>query len=154
MQVHFGIEGQKNRDLAVKLQKALANTFGLYLNTFNCHWNMEDPRFFFLHKMLQDQYETLAENIDEIAERIRQMGEKVPTALSHFAKQSDIQEISEHAPANEMLTKLADAHEKVILDLRNLSDLAEKYHDFGLVDLLGKLLRDHEKTAWVLRSHL
>lgn len=154
MQVHFGIEDQKNKDLAVCLQKALANTFSVYINTLNCHWNMEDPRFFFFHKMLEEQYENLADNIDEIAERIRQMGAKVPVSLGHFAKQSDIQPISELASANEMLSKLADSHEKIILSLRDVSKSAEKYNDFGLVDLLGKLLRDHEKTAWILRSHL
>ncbi|MCF7852590.1 MAG: DNA starvation/stationary phase protection protein [Simkaniaceae bacterium] len=154
MKVNFGLKQSAVLDLANHLNRALANTYALYINTLNCHWNIEDARFIALHEMLQDQYEQLAENGDIIAERIRQMGEKVEASLVHFSHHTKIEAINPEASADEMLEKLAAAHEKIIKELRELSELGEKYKDYGLVDLLGGLLRDHEKTAWFLRSHL
>ncbi len=154
MKVHFGLDQNKIDHLAKLMSKALANTYALYINTLSCHWNLEDPRFLFLHEMLQKQYEQLAENGDEIAERIRQMGVKVEASLASFAKHTDISPIGENLSGDQMLSILASSHEKVTLDLRHLSEVAEEYKDYGLVDLLGGLLRDHEKTAWFLRSHL
>ena len=82
------------------------------------------------------------------------MGEKVPASLQHFAAHSDLPAIDPHHSGDQMLSALATAHEKTILEFRKISALADEYQDYGLVDLLGGLLRDHEKTAWFLRSHL
>jgi len=154
MKVQFGLEGDGQSELSVGLNKVLANTYSLYINTLNCHWNIEDPSFIALHEMFQSQYEDLAEAGDLLGERLRQMGEKVPASLRFFAENSSFEDIDEHASAKQMITQLASFHEKAIISLRDLSDIAEKYKDYGLVDLLGSLLREHEKTAWFLRSHV
>ncbi len=154
MKVNFGLDSKKIHDLSQYLEKALANTYALYINTLNCHWNLEDPRFLFLHEMLQEQYEELAKSGDEIAERIRQMGVKVSASLPYFAKQAEIEPLPEKLSGDQMIAVLAESHEKIIRDFRTLSEIAEEHKDYGLVDMLGGLLRYHEKTAWFLRSHL
>jgi starvation-inducible DNA-binding protein len=154
MKPHFGLETQKVQEITSLLTEAVANTYSLAINTLSCHWNLEDSSFLFLHEMLQEQYEHLLENGDLLAERIRQMGEKVPASVAIFAKNQTLSPIKETATCKEMLDQLALSHEKLILSLRKLSSLGEKHEDFGLVDLLGSILRDHEKTAWILRSHL
>lgn len=154
MKTHFGLENQQTKKITSLLSLAIANTYSLAINTLNCHWNLENPGFLFLHEMLQKQYEDLIENGDLLAERIRQMGEKVAASLAIFAKNQTLSPIHETASCKEMLEQLTASHEKLILDLRELSSLGEEYNDFGLVDLLGGILRNHEKTAWILRSHL
>lgn len=153
MKPKFGLDEKGIQQIAGHLQKSVAHTYALYIATLNCHWNIEDPRFHFLHEMFQSQYENLAENGDLLAERIRQMGVKVTASLSQFSKDSSFK-IDAHAQTDEMLELLAKGHEEAIIHLRELSELGEQYKDFGLVDLLGGILRDHEKTAWFLRSHL
>ena len=154
MKTHFGIEPQQAKTLIAQLQKAVATNYALAINTLSCHWNVDDPRFLFLHEMFQSQYEQLLEDGDELAERIRQMGEKVPASLRIFSVNSELPSIDENMPADQMITALATTREQIIHDLRKLSALAEDAHDFGLVDLLGGILRGHEKAVWVLRSHL
>lgn len=154
MKTHFGLSADQIKILAPRLYQAVATTYALYFNTLSCHWNLEDSNFISLHEMLQSQYEQLAENGDLLAERIRQMGEKVSASLRIFASKSKLADIQENASTAEMLAALAESHEQIILEFRALSTLAEEAKDYGLVDLLGGLLRDHEKTAWVLRSHL
>ena len=154
MKTKFGLNQEAVGELAELLEKGLADTYALYINTLNCHWNLEGPRFFFLHEMLQEQYEQLAKNGDEIAERIRQMGRKVPASLSFFSEKSALDPLDETLSTDEMLDALASSHEKIFRDLRALSEKSDGHGDFGLTDLLGGLLRDHEKAAWMLRSHL
>jgi len=55
---------------SLSLKTLLANTYALYLKTHNYHWNVKGPNFFSLHKLLEEQYEDLAEAVDDIAERI------------------------------------------------------------------------------------
>ncbi|MCB1119100.1 MAG: hypothetical protein KDK65_03985 [Chlamydiia bacterium] len=38
--------------------------------------------------------------------------------------------------------------------MRSLSSLSDRSGDYGLTDLLGGILRDHEKAVWFLSSHL
>ena len=154
MKTHFGIELQQAKTLIAHLQKAVATNYALAINTLSCHWNVDDPRFFPLHEMFQSQYEQLLEDGDKLAERIRQMGEKVPASLRIFSVNSELPSIDENMPADQMIMALASAREQIIHDFRKLSALAEDAHDYGLVDLLGGILRGHEKAVWMLRSHL
>jgi starvation-inducible DNA-binding protein len=46
-------------------------------------------------------------------------------------------------------------HETIIFFLReNINLLANEYGDLGTSDFITGLLQEHEKTAWILRSHL
>lgn len=154
MKSKFGLTDEQKQKIADQLGVLLASNYGLYFNTLNAHWNMEDSRFLFLHEMLEEQYKSLADAGDEIAERIRQMGHKAPGSFKKLAESNSFTDLSEEASADQMLTHLAECHEAAIQKCREISVLGEECGDFGLVDMLGGLLRDHEKTAWMLRSHL
>ena len=56
--------------------KLLADSYTLYLKTHNYHWNVRGPMFQTLHLMFETHYTELATAVDEIAERIRSLGEK------------------------------------------------------------------------------
>lgn len=154
MKANFGLNSESQKLIISHLRQAVANTYSLYHQTLQCHWNIECPSFDSVHKMLQEQYELLAESGDLLAERIRQMGEKVDGKLSTLAKEQQFEDIAVDADWKRMIESLASMHEKAITAYRELSEIGEEHKDFGLVDLLGTLLRDHEKIAWVLRSHL
>ena len=82
-----------NLQLADKLEYLLADHLALYIKTLHCHWNVVDPRFHSLHEMFEEQYLSLAEQNDLIAERIRQLGSKVNASLEAFSQKVSIQEI-------------------------------------------------------------
>ena len=65
----------KARQASIKLlTTSLANTFVLYTKTRKYHWNVTGINFMQLHQLFESQYEQLDESMDEIAERIRQLG--------------------------------------------------------------------------------
>ncbi len=154
MKVNYSLPEKSIKKIAELLSIALANLNVLYIKTRNFHWNMEDPRFYFLHKMLEEQYNQLEEAADLVAEKIRQLGVKSPASMNEFLKLATIKEAGIDLSGNEMLKNLADSHEMIIKELRDNTEQVEKLGDYGTVDLLTELLRGHEKTAWILRSHL
>lgn len=152
MKVNYHLPPDYIQKIAEHLHRALSNIYALYFQTLNAHWNMESAAFFADHKMLEEQYESLAQNGDEFAERIRMMGVKVDASMANFAKLADLPTFASDASADEMLRTLAEGHEASFINLRNLSTIAEEAKDYGLVDFLGTKVAEHEKTAWLLKS--
>lgn len=154
MKFEIGLDEEARAKISGLLSKLLADTYALYVKTQNLHWNIHGPEFYSLHLLTEKQYLELAENIDEIAERIRALGFYVEASMESFLKLSSIAE--EHAvnPKHTYLEHLIQSHEVVIRDCRNLGNAADKHHDHGTVDMIGKLLRFHEKASWMLRSQI
>jgi starvation-inducible DNA-binding protein len=153
MSIHLDLDPRACQEVAQQLKTILADTYILYTKTQNFHWNLVDTRFYSLHKFLEDQYEKLAENIDEIAERIRMLGQKAPGSLRQFLELTSLEESTDALSADHMLTDLLSDHEQLGRQLRQAIPLAQKKGDEGTADLFIQSLRFHEKQAWMLRSH-
>ena len=53
------------------------------------------------------------------------------------------------------IRELVEDHESIIEFIRgNINPFANDYHDLGTSDFITGLMEDHEKMAWMLRSHL
>jgi starvation-inducible DNA-binding protein len=152
----IGISEQDRLKVSEILGHVLADSYILYTKTRNYHWNVTGPHFSEYHKMFEEQYSKLEETIDDVAERIRALGNKVSATTSEFVKVSQINEHPGKYPdAKSMISGLCEDHETIIRSLREKIDLVgEKYHDAGTEDFLTGLLEEHEKTAWMLRSFL
>lgn len=137
---------------AVELTKLLSDTYVLYVKTQNYHWNLVDPRFASLHKMFEEQYESLAEAIDEIAERIRMIGHHAPGAMRSYLSHTRLEESEEDIDGDQMVTQLLSDHEAIIQTLRHQISETQKRGDEGTADLMIQRLRSHEKAAWMLKS--
>jgi starvation-inducible DNA-binding protein len=66
------------------LTHVVSDTFVLYVKTLNFHWNMIGAHFFMYHKLLEEQYKEMATAIDDLSERIRQLGHWAPGSLREF----------------------------------------------------------------------
>ena len=119
----------------------------LYTKTKNYHWNVVGPQFHNLHKFLDEQYEELAEIVDDVAERARSLGGPALGTLGEFLKQMRLKEHPGLYPgAREMIANLLADHEALIRTLRvDLETCAERYHDIGTNDFLTGLMERHEK---------
>ncbi|MFN7709681.1 MAG: Dps family protein [Holosporales bacterium] len=152
----IGLNDASRRLVASHLEQVLASTYVLAAKTQHCHWNGVGPRFHMLHEFFGEQYEALFEAIDDIAERIRQLGFRSPGSLAEFLALSKISELKPNDVLNEddMLRALLADHETVIALLRDALTKIEDSNDEGSIDFLIGRLQDHEKMAWMLRSHL
>ena len=86
LEIDIGISEEDRKTIAQGLSRLLADTYTLYLKTQNFHWNVTGPQFNTLHQMFETQYTELATAVDEIAERIRALGEPVPGSYAQFSR--------------------------------------------------------------------
>ena len=152
MEVEIGISQSDRENITKGLSKLLADSYTLYLKTHNYHWNVEGPLFNSLHLMFEEQYQELATAVDEIAERIRALGEYAPGSYTAFADLTRIEEEREHPAAEDMVRNLVRAHEAVVATAKEAFPAAEEAGDEPTCDLLTQRMHIHEKTAWMLRS--
>jgi len=78
LDIDIGIIADDRRQIAAGLSRLLADTYTLYLKTHNFHWNVTGPQFTSLHALFETHYNELAVAVDDIAERIRALGEPAP----------------------------------------------------------------------------
>ncbi len=136
------------------LKALLADSYTLYLKTQNYHWNVTGPQFSALHALFMAQYSELALAIDEIAERIRALGEKAPGSYREFSQLATIKEATGKENTPQMVKTLRDDHKTLIQSLYSLLEKAQKKGDEGTCDLLTTRIPAHEKQAWMLDSSL
>jgi len=134
-----------NKKVAAKLQEFLANSYATLIQTQNLHWNVEGEAFFSIHKLTEEIYDDQFAAIDEIAERLRALGQKVEAGFDVFEKQSKVK----NEPT---LAAAIAAQEQAAKTATELADIADDADDIGTEDLAVARLKQHQKNAWMLRS--
>jgi starvation-inducible DNA-binding protein len=142
------------KQVAAAASRLLADSYTLYLKTHNFHWNVTGRMFTTLHTLFETQYTELALAVDEIAERIRAVGEYAPGSYTQFAQLAKVKESTTVPKAEEMI-EILTADQLVVADAaRALTEAAEAAGDQASGDLGVRRIEVHEKNAWMLRSHL
>lgn len=152
--INIGIDEKAREEIGQGLSRLLADTYTLYLQTHNFHWNVTGPFFQQLHVQFEEHYTELAVAVDDIAERIRALGILSPGTYKEFAELTSIKEVEGDISAEEMIARLVESHETVVRTARKVLQTAQEAEDESSASLVGDRLVVHEKTAWMLRSHL
>jgi len=150
--IDIGITEQDRLNIAQHLKHLLADSYTLYLQTHNFHWNVTGPMFNQLHLMFEGHYTELSIAVDEIAERIRSLDVAAPGTYKAFAELSSIKEVDGVPAADEMVTLLTKGHEQVVKTCRAALAVAQQADDESSAALISDRMRVHEKTAWMLRA--
>ncbi len=152
--MNIGMEETERRAIVEGLSRLLADTYVLYLQTQNFHWNVTGTLFGILHPMLDAQYTELAGGVDVIAERIRALGFPAPATFVEFTELSSIKEARGITKAENMIEILLEGQESIVRRTRDILPIANEYKDESTVTLLADRRLAHEKAAWMLRSLL
>ena len=150
--MNMGMLSEECKNVARVVSGILADTYILYMKTQNFHWNVTGPLFFQLHTLFEKQYNELAEAVDELAERIRALGEPAPAAYTVYMKLSSLQEELGVPSSELMVAQLLEDHETIVRHLRESFDVIDQAGDEATADLFTQRLAYHEKTAWMLRA--
>lgn len=156
MKTNIDLTNEQRKGVVKILSKVLADEYVLLVKTKNYHWNVRGHHFHDLHIFFDKQYEQLIERVDEVAERIRMLGELTPGTLEEFLKLARLKEEAGNSPEYpKMLENLLNDHETTIRNLRaELKTCEDVHHDMGTTDFLTGLMEKHEAMAWMLRAFL
>jgi len=143
-------------EITAQLNQLLADTMTLRDLYKKSHWQVAGPTFYQLHLLFDKHFAEQVELVDSIAERIQLLG-GVSIAMAH-----DVAEITriERPPRGReevpvQLSKLLDAHQVIIGQVRKLARRAAELGDDGTNDLaVSEVLRRNELQAWFLSEYL
>ena len=136
-----------------ELKQLQANTFAYYAKAHYYHWNIEGPNFVEYHKFLEKIYTDAYEAVDTIAEFCRQLDVYAPGAWK-MLRDTDIQDDDTIPDALEMMRRLHNDNEIVILSLMTCYKTAEDHGEIGLSNFIQDRIIKHRKFDWMLRSLL
>ena len=139
--------------IVVSLNELIANYIVHYHKLRNFHWNVDGQDFFELHKEFEDEYNTVKENIDVVAERIRVFGIKPSMTIKEVLDLSEIKEAkaSKMSPIEMVAQVLKDydiLHDKMLNVINASLDTGDNVTEQIITDFMRNL----EKRNWMFTS--
>ena len=140
-------------EIVKKLNEFLCDLEVMNVKLQNYHWNVNGKGFFITHEKLEEYYDEIRVQIDEIAEHILALGYQPLGTMQDFVKNSEIQEAK-----NEKI-KSIPMIKNVIQDLNTLKqkavkikEEAEKQSDYATSALMDDYLANYAKKLWMLNE--
>lgn len=143
-------------EMTEQLNQLLADTMTLRDLYKKCHWQVAGPTFYQLHLLFDKHFDEQVELVDAIAERIQLLG---GVSIAMAADVAELTQIERPPRGREeipvQLSRLIDAHQIIIRQVRVLARRASDLGDDGTNDLvISEVLRRNELQVWFLSEHL
>jgi starvation-inducible DNA-binding protein len=143
-------------EMTEQLNQLLADTMTIRDLYKKSHWQVAGPTFYPLHLLFDKHYSEQDELVDSIAERIQILGGVSLAMAADVAETTRIERPPrgrEEVPVQ--LSRLIDAHQVIIRQVRILGRRATQLGDEGTNDLVvSEVLRTNELQTWFLSEHL
>lgn len=150
----IGLDANKAKKLADKLNELLANYSIFYQNTRGYHWNIKGDKFFELHVKFEELYTDLLLKIDEVAERIRTLGHVPTHAYTDYISISTIKESKQVSDGLKAVAGILESFKILISLQRELLSMSAETGDEGTNALMSDYIRAEEKLVWMYSAFL
>ncbi|MCS7317493.1 MAG: ferritin-like domain-containing protein [Candidatus Dojkabacteria bacterium] len=140
--------------LKKELYKCFSNEMVLLHKSLNYHWNLKGSNFLSLHEFFKKMYENFLENIDNFAEKIRQMNFFIPQNTIKLLKFSDIKFVQKIENQNKMCLDILHSLEIQYKRYYSLFNILEYMNNQEMMDFITQRMADNRKFHWMLRSTL
>ncbi|WP_340102471.1 Dps family protein [Rhodohalobacter sp. 8-1] len=149
----IGLDTNKTKELAEKLNILLANYSVFYQNTRGYHWNIKGDTFFELHVKFEELYNDLVLKIDEVAERILTLGYTPEHQYSEYVKVSEISESAKESDGKKAVNHILDSFKVTLKLQREILELSDEADDEGTNALMSDYISEQEKLVWMYSSY-
>lgn len=150
----IGLDNNKAKHLAEKLNELLANYSIFYQNTRGYHWNIKGEKFFELHLKFEELYNDLILKIDEVAERILTLGHTPKHNYTDYRATSKIKESIQVSDGTKAVEDILTSFQTIIILQRELLTISSDADDEGTNALMSDYISLQEKLVWMYSSFL
>jgi len=138
-------------DLIHQLNTYLAELNVFYRKLQNYHWNVTGEDFFVWHEKLEEYYNEINEQIDEIAEHILMLNGQPLGRMSDYLKESKIQEAENQKVApSTLLKQITQDYSTLLANTKSIKKAAEKQESYTTSSLVDEYMQQYEKILWML----
>jgi starvation-inducible DNA-binding protein len=149
------MEAKTRQQLVELLNAQLADTFDMFSQMKQAHWNVKGPQFIALHELFDEIAAGLLAHIDTIAERATALGGLAMGTVRMAAEASRLPAYpAEVVDSLETVAVVSDRMAELAASTRSAADQAEKLEDMDTNDLFIEVSRDLDKWLWFLEAHL
>lgn len=137
------------------LQKRLADGIDLLQQVKQAHWNIKGPHFIALHKLFDEIHEEVERSVDQIAERIVQLGGEAEGTCEQVIKSTSMPKYPVAALSEEQhLAAISSSFSFFGKVFRaGIVTVQDQWKDDVTADLMVQVSKLSDKCLWLVESH-
>lgn len=148
------LDSETREQLVTLLNQQLADTFDLYSQTKQAHWNVKGSSFFSLHELFDKLAGDLLGHVDTVAERVTTLGGTASGTARMAGAASRLPEYPEVTDGRASVEALVERYAQLAASTRTAIESSDGLGDANTADLLTGVSRDLDKSLWFLEAHL
>ena len=136
------------------------NTFLSDLNVFyrklqNYHWNIKGKDFFVIHSKLEEYYNEINSEIDEVAEHILTLGGQPLGTLRDYMNETKITEAeNKKVDSNLVFNEITKDFSKLLQDVIEIKKNADESEEYKTSALMDNFIENYSKKLWMLKQSM
>ncbi|WP_455714424.1 Dps family protein [Anaerosporobacter sp.] len=142
-------------ELIKELNGFLADLNVLYRKLQNYHWNVKGKNFFVLHGKLEEYYNGVNSEIDEVAEKILMLGGQPLGRMKDYLEISKIKEAENvKISGDEVLKNVLEDFSYAKKKAESIKAKAEEESAVIISAYMDEVIEDYSKASWMLNQYL
>ncbi len=136
------------------------NNFLSDLNVFyrklqNYHWNIKGKDFFVIHAKLEEYYDEINEQVDEVAEHILTLGGQPLGTLKDYLNTTKITEAeNKKVECTVVFNEIIKDYSTLLQDATKIKELADEQQEHKTSALMDGIIEDYSKKLWMLKQSM
>ena len=131
----------------------LSNLNVFYRKLQNYHWNIKGEDFFNVHEKLEEYYNDVNEQIDEIAEHILIIDGQPLGTMSDYLEITQIKEAqNEKICSKKIFEAILKDYNILIENAAKIKEDADNEKRYATSALMDEYLQDFSKKVWMIRQ--
>lgn len=133
----------------------LSNLNVFYRKLQNYHWNIKGEDFFTVHAKLEELYDNINEQIDEIAEHILIIDGQPLGTMKDYLNTAQIQEANnEKICSKKIFEEILKDYNILIENATKVKEDADNDKKYDTSALMDEYLQNFKKKVWMIRQML
>jgi len=140
-------------NLGQNLNELLSDLNVFYRKLQNYHWNVTGQDFFQAHSKLEELYNEINEQIDEVAEHILILGEEPLGTLKDYLEKTNITEAeNKKIQSQEVFQTILKDYKKLLEKVTEIKEKADEQKEYSTSALMDDYILDYSKIIWMLKQ--
>ena len=141
--------------ITADLNLFLSNLNVFYRKLQNYHWNIIGEDFFDVHTKLEELYNNINNQIDEIAEHILSMGQMPLGRMKDYLDITQITEAeNEKKSSKHIFETILKDYNILVENVTKIKEDADNQNKYSTSALMDEYLLNYEKNIWMIKQFL
>lgn len=143
----------KMEDILRELNQLLCDLNVFYRKLQNYHWNIKGKDFFVIHAKLEEYYNQINEQIDEVAEHVLALdGEPFGRLEDYLEKTKLVEAQNQKVNCTVVFENVTKDFNILLQEVKLIKKLADSESEFKTGALMDTMIESYTKILWMLKQ--